>query len=129
MDEPVAVLVVPAQRPEVSDPFGLENPWSPAPQAFDAGQVDGRMEWQRLQMFPFERPPYGGLHTFALVLWWEGALVPEGWDRAVRQFFEGWLSNPPMATVLHLAERLVYDVGSASRVVLLERHDGRLVER
>lgn len=75
----------------------------------------------------------------ALPLWWDGALVPEGWDRARRVFYanaaehlvaevkRGPGTNPPLHFVLHFSLHLA-DAGLASRVVRLARVDGRLVE-
>jgi hypothetical protein len=77
----------------------------------------------------------------ALVLWWDGALVPEGWDRA-RRVYEatGWDTpefdplcalarpDPDLALLVSIAEGLVRQ-GLASRVVRLARDaDDRLVE-
>lgn len=75
----------------------------------------------------------------ALVLWWDGALVPEGWDRARRVYYKfgysqitevikrGPGTNPPLPFVEEVAGALV-DVRLASRVIRLARVDGRLVE-
>lgn len=76
---------------------------------------------------------WGG-HPRALPLWWNGALVPEGWDRAVR-VFEAWVKgeipNLPRSPALDncdfMAAALVR-ADLASRVVRLARVDGRLVE-
>jgi hypothetical protein len=86
--------------------------------------------------------PVGGEQR-ALPLWWDGALVPEGWDRAVRSLDsdqeppptpwhgQRWAPSPrypDIGQVRWMGERLVR-TGFASRVVLLDRVDGRLVER
>jgi hypothetical protein len=44
------------------------------PQAYDSGYG----KWNLYS--PYERPPYGGLHTFALILYWEGKPVMAGLD-------------------------------------------------
>ena len=71
--------------------------------------------------------------TRGLALWWDGALVPEGWWRAWCAWTAG-VSRPapcPMrpdcAEVLELAKEL--EAGGLCRVVLLDLVDGALVER
>jgi hypothetical protein len=70
----------------------------------------------------------------ALPLWWGGALVPEGWDRARRVLLplaEAWsvlaLPAPPLDMLLYAA--LWGAKHDICRVVLLDLVDGRLVER
>lgn len=70
----------------------------------------------------------------ALPLWWDGALVPEGWDRAERVWAAARArrcrtSDLDMCAsqALLLAEGLEAD--GLCRVVLLDLADGRLVER
>lgn len=100
----------------------------------------------------------------ALPLWWDGALVPEGWDRARRSIrplvehldaYIQWrptvpagdtlgraiarhdryglgrlLDRPdPMLGSVQIAAMVAACAGLASRVVLLDLVDGRLVER
>lgn len=78
----------------------------------------------------------------ALALWWDGALVPEGWDRARRVYREAIrasggtpvgaarLDYPSWARVAEYASWMVlWHPPLASRVVLLDLVDGRLVER
>jgi len=77
--------------------------------------------------------PLAGWTACALPLWWDGALVPEGWDRARRvhdrqsNAFQESL-NHHLDNVLGLGRALVA-LGFATRVVLLDRIYGRLVER
>ncbi len=134
MTEPWAVLVVPA----AGDPGGLlANGVLGATPPFVWRHVhkDGSTCWDpRCQ-----RAWLATDRQHALPLWWDGALVPEGWARFVysedalspyglpraRRTFRMW---PDLDTVLasaFAAER----AGLASRVVLLDLIDGRLVER
>jgi hypothetical protein len=125
----VAVLVVPAD----GDPGGLlamgklgQRP----PCVIDYGRsTDG---WQ-----PYAIPTMTtGTGTLALPLWWDGALVPEGWDRARRVWFHTPGRTPldqghRFEVSLAQAEMVGLDLvrlGLASRVVRLARVDGRLVE-
>lgn len=75
----------------------------------------------------------------ALPLWWDGALVPEGLDRAWRVHpwaattwshmgAEEYLARETLENVVRLAESLALFPHIASRVVRLHRVDGRLVE-
>jgi len=70
----------------------------------------------------------------ALPLWWDGALVPEGWDR-LRRAIPGMADSPSdpaqhggPAYIVRMIE--VYDAAQhgVARVVRLARVDGRLVE-
>jgi hypothetical protein len=74
----------------------------------------------------------------ALPLWWDGALVPEGWARAVTvQWLHarsevilagiGLVMEPTPFQVEQVGLRLV-SLRLASRIVLLARDNGRLVE-
>jgi len=58
------------------------------PQAYDSGYG----KWNLYS--PYERPPYGGLHTFALVLYWEGKPIMAGLDFFARRMgnvgHSGW---------------------------------------
>jgi hypothetical protein len=123
----VAVLVVPAD----GDPGGLRGstrlalPRCPSPvEETHAGAPP---------MVVLSEPPD---YPEALPLWWDGALVPEGWDRARR----AW-SHAPGHTPLGVGHRFevsldqaemvgldLVQLGLASRVVRLARVDGRLVE-
>lgn len=83
------------------------------------------------------------LATHALILWWDGNLMPEGWDRARRVWFAASVDlsddkaiaeaaifevlTPPLGGAIRIAESLA-TAGLASRVVRLARVDGRLVE-
>lgn len=131
MGDPVAVLVVPAE----GDPGGLLAPGrcgAYAPSVFRCSC--GRWDHAGCASFATGTP------TRALPLWWDDALVPEGWDRARRVIeAQGWSARstmpqwtwqmtPGLAGVLVLAEDMVAR-GLASRAVLLGRVDGRLVER
>lgn len=69
-----------------------------------------------------------------LAVWWDGALVPEGWDRLLRCIdtddSDHAPRHPPVGEVVDMANyALRYKVNLASRVVLLDLVDGRLVER
>jgi hypothetical protein len=77
----------------------------------------------------------------ALPLWWDGELVPEGWDRARRVYAAACAAypdtiadrahetaNPELPRVLALADMLVSHGLVAARVVRLARVDGRRVE-
>lgn len=158
MDQVIAVLVIPSEgdpgglltegrKPgagwrqyEETDPLG----WFPDP------------PWPNIAAYWSSTPPAVGLgapsdhvHTWALPLWWDGALVPEGWDRA-RRVVAGSMSHHArevFAPILHafapseidgdhregwelclwLAVELVR-AGLAGRVVRLARVVGRLVE-
>jgi hypothetical protein len=130
--EIVAVLVVPAE----GDPGGL----------LAAGVCDfGAPTASLIHTTPEPDQPgewyskrFVGAFTYALPLWWDGALCPEGWDRARRVYSVGRreiddhygtaeIMNPDWFVVSSFAEQLVR-VGLASRVVRLARVDGRLVE-
>lgn len=137
--EIVAVLVIPAE----GDPGGLLaegacQAWPPrvgSSAAHDYGSWKaGAKEWT-----PMGWDEQGAYDTEALPLWWDGALVPEGWDRARRSMYravskldgesEPWcLLDPGLSDVLWAAARLAAGQRLASRVVRLARVDGRLVE-
>ena len=128
MSDIVAVLVVPAE----GDPGGLladgvagsSPPYVGLGPAYEPGRPGGEPEW-------------------ALPLWWDGALVPEGYDRA-RRVVAGTLSAPglvggdsavrawlrDLGESLADAERLAAEVAECGygSVVRLARVDGRLVE-
>jgi len=78
--------------------------------------------------------PLAGWTACALPLWWDGALVPEGWDRARRVARAAGVTTfwpdeePSLRSVVRQGELLI-EGNLASRVVLLDRVDGRLVER
>ncbi len=72
----------------------------------------------------------GGLYyPSALPLWWDGALVPEGIDRAIRVL--GDIPDAPHADrwAAPMALARVLEAAGLCRVVLLDLVDGRLVER
>ena len=123
----VAVLVVPAE----GDPGGRLAclPWAYSPpavaslvQPYCTPVEPVEPEW-RLGLI-------SGSDLRALPLWWDGALVPEGWDRLMRRYSAArdeageW---PMLDDVLATASDLVA-AGLASRVVRLARVEGRLVE-
>ena len=67
----------------------------------------------------------------ALPLWWDGALVPEGWDRLVRAQRRASDSGPlyppePAMAWINVATTYAVWIGLASRVVLVDA-DGREV--
>lgn len=130
----VAVLVVPAK----GDPGGLLtggffSSWPPT--ALRVGTFVG-VTWCATVSSQFD-PDYDR----ALVLWWNGSLVPEGWDRARRVYGRhGWdtpeydpkgqmgIADPALAGVDAIADGLVRQ-GLASRIVRLVRDEsGRLLE-
>jgi hypothetical protein len=136
VDQVVAVLVIPAG----GDPGGLlaagRCGGTPAcvyeccPPRGPAEPLTWTVGWWNV----------AGTHSVnALPLWWDGALVPEGWDRARRVFYahgpahdvesikRGPGTNPPLSFVEEVAPWFV-ECGLASRVVRLARVDGRLVE-
>lgn len=132
---PHAVLVVPAE----GDPGGLlaAGPCGSAPPA--VYRIPGE-DWQPGLAPKPDRPPPKILR-FALPLWWDGALVPEGWDRARRVYGVSCADYPDviadraydtplpgMQRLQALADMLVSHGLVASRVVRLALVDGRLVE-
>lgn len=71
---------------------------------------------------------------FGLPIWWDGKLVPEGWDRLRRVAYglhPAWIMptimEPDTHQALMVARFLTKTAGA--RVVLLDRVEGRLVER
>lgn len=129
MSDIVAVLVVPAE----GDPGGLLaegacQAWPPrvgSSAAHDYGSWKaGAKEWT-----PMGWDEQGAYDTEALPLWWDGALVPEGYDRARRVGISQWddTPNPDIDTVMICAVSLC-ERGWGYRVVRLARVDGRLVE-
>lgn len=67
-------------------------------------------------------PPNG------LILWWCGALVPEGIDRLHRVMqHEQWSRYPTIDAVLQMARQAEYD--GLCRLVLLDLVDGAVRER
>jgi hypothetical protein len=143
----VAVLVVPAE----GDPCGLlaYGPCgSKPPKAHPT-----RRGWEEAS--PLLAVPIVGTSEMAsamdgaaLPLWWDEALVPEGWDRARRVAYRTQLYTeahggergefvdlalhdgrwaPDIVHIVEVAEAMVR-AGLASRVVRLARVDGRLVE-
>ena len=137
MGETVAVLVVPAE----GDPGGLLSPGrcSAVPPVVVSGHVcvyDYHREWQPLGDF-VGSDCYMCRHPVrALPLWWDGALVPEGWDRFVRAACTLAGDDRPVSRFPALADMLRAASPSpgtaasllASRVIRLARVDGRLVE-
>ena len=133
--EIVAVLVVPTE----GDPGGLlaaGRCGAAPPEAYNVQDVrrSASARWE------LDRPLGTSLWAYALPLWWDGALVPEGWDRARRVYGRcGWdprgydpdcqmgIADPALGGALSIAEGLVA-CERASRVVRLARVDGRLVE-
>lgn len=145
MIPPVAVLVVPAAGDRggllTPGPCGAMLPW--AQQVRVSGPSYTGLVWAAGSRWPPEDPRHVGV----LPLWWDDALVPEGWDRArrvlanrMRSFLPSdWSggagalldASPGTESILDTAlmGRLLFELGLASGVVLLDRVDGRLVER
>lgn len=71
--------------------------------------------------------PWRDNEPHALPVWWDGALVPEGWDRwrrVLRGFRMSARAEPRLEDVVALANL----APTAARVVCLGMVDGRLVE-
>lgn len=134
MGEPWGVIVVPAS----GDPGGL----------LAVGRC-GALPPTVYQSFhpPTWKIGHPGPLLGALPLWWDGALVPEGWDRA-RRVLASWLEsshntipalaavcramgmNTPDRTLTLILAVGLWRAGPADRIVILGRsEDGRLVER
>lgn len=129
----VAVLVVPVER----DPGGLLACGACGyPPAF-AAKLFEDSAWS-LRWYVGRPQDLASFAAVALPLWWDSALVPEGWDRARRTegiglepLDEAWFAlqdpDPELRRVDAFAVELVR-AGLASRVVRLAKVDGRLVE-
>lgn len=141
MGEPCGIVVVPTEAGRV---LTMEGPCGArAGMVFAAGTscLDcGRAfpAWAPMC------PDCGGPgRSEGLPLWWDGALVPEGWDRARRVAFDaaGFTGGPALAAaldavevvypsaagVLHMA--LALEAAGLCRVVVLDLVDGAVVER
>ena len=125
----MAVLVVPAER-DPGELLRTRRPWYTfPPPTVTLGPNGWRIGRDVTDPMRVVMPHW------ALPLWWDGALVPEGWDRArrvahkvdltERMRIEAW--NPTIEEVIRFADLLV-KVSLAPRVVRLARVDGRLVE-
>lgn len=137
MTDVVAVLVVPAE----GDPGGVlaEGACNAFPPCVGLPGDECSDSDHLAKGFDLQCPECGSPWDHpALPLWWDGALVPEGWDRARRMLVRprctvqpetGWLHDfhPFVNRVAAIAHALVR-AGFASRVVCLARVDGRLVE-
>jgi hypothetical protein len=148
MSDIVAVLVIPADK----DPGRLlePGPCDAMPPVVVSGHLcayEGHRRWQLHSDFAGDGCYMCHYPLRALPLWWNGALCPEGWDRARRALWESnALVHPAHHSLLHsfrpddgdgldpardacewLAVELVR-LGLAVRVVRLTRVDGRLVE-
>lgn len=143
---PWGVLVVPAE----GDPGGLlafrrlAIPSQPTGRTLVASTEAARAP--KVLGWDSGRDASSPLWPSALPLWWDGALVPEGWDRARRclrrldyvQRISSGIGNmtwqtldtidPICGQAITIAGWTVA-TGLASRVVLLDLVDGRLVER
>lgn len=132
MSDIVAVLVVPA----AGDPGGLlavRDPWYTFPPP--------TVTWSEVRGWRIGRDVTNPMRVvmphWALPLWWDGALVPEGWDRARRIIDSAPLPgaamdfvhdfHPDVVMTEAIADWLV-QASLAARVVRLARVDGRLVE-
>lgn len=124
MADVVAVLVVPAE----GDPGGLlrEGSCGPIP-AMVANYGSWGLAGQGPRDWYITSTVWVG--AVALPLWWDGALVPEGWDRARRvadDRFYSEMCDPDVDCAIEYAEFVAAKTGG--RVVRLARVDGRLVE-
>lgn len=133
----IAVLVVPAQ----GDPGGLLTHdqclgGSPPRVVLSDGQWVGAYDDLRHRAHvKWDGGDFADPAQTALPLWWDNKLVPDGWDRlrrAVRQAHpwpEGRCTPyvPSIGDARDCAEHAVR-LGLVSRVVLLNRVDGRLSE-
>lgn len=130
MSDIVAVLVVPAD----GDPGGLLR----GADGSDRDRCGARPPSVGLyadRWYGWPGPDGWKVRCDGLPLWWDGAVVPDGWDRARRASFEAGrasvgavqLFDPRLSDVLHIASGLVVG-GMASRVVRFVQVDGCLVE-
>lgn len=127
----VGVLVVPAE----GDPGGLLRVGvlgarPPVARRFVHRDL-GVWESSVVEVTTLADPSRWPSQELALVLWWDDALVPEGWDRARRVPilpFGGWERDPTYPLEAEMLARRLVAGGLASRVVRLARVDGRLVE-
>ncbi len=127
--DPIAVLVVPVDG-DIGGLLAVGRCGARAPcctRLRSFGDEPERWAAGRMVGYPGE--------IVALPLWWDGALVPEGWDRARRVLDargDAWVGRylfaPTLSNVIIGAQAFVYN-GLAARVVLLDLVDGRLVER
>jgi hypothetical protein len=131
MSDIVAVLVVPA----AGDPAGLltTGRCDSVPPEVQSGHACGHAyhrEWkpagEMTDCYMCRHP------ASALPLWWDGSLVPEGWDRLNRALYRHKMAGRRSAESAEYAGiygQLLVGKGDASRVVLLTRDAaGRLVE-
>lgn len=106
----------------VSRPPRVHRPWME-----DYGSPTGgehHPEWAPVEYdVSCEEPPYGGLPV-----WWEGALVPDGWDRLRRHMRSHALPRDPEPGNVRWAALVAQDLRLIARAVFLARVDGRLVE-
>lgn len=128
----VAVLVVPAE----GDPGGLLAPGRcgavpPSAVEVQDARRSASARWE------LDRPLGTSLWARALPLLWDGALVPEGWDRFVRVVdpddYDRMPRWPELSELLAIVEHVRRTTAAAGivdpyRVVRLARVDGRLVE-
>ena len=76
-----SILFIP--KDQLSLDYNEENHFFTPPQAYDAGHDT----W--ILYNPYVRPPYGSLHTFALILYWEGKPCYAGLDYFCRYITNG----------------------------------------
>lgn len=137
----VAVLVIPV----ADDPGRLLAPGAPVYCVRD--ELSGWTVESTIGTTEVHAPTEGDGHLhgiedapWALALWWDRALAPEGWDRARRVYADnGWdpagydpecqadVAGPFLTGVESIADGLVR-AGLASRVVRLVLANGRLAE-
>lgn len=129
MADPTAVLLVPT---EAGAALRLTGRCGSSPPMAHRSRRDG--SWS-------SRGDWCDTEESALPLRWDGALVPEGWDRARRVAWGAldWFNesehaaraaaqlSPDAAKVLALVRAM--ERGGLCRVVLLDLVDGRLAER
>ncbi len=124
MADPHAILLVPTEDGASLLALGRLGQRPPCLVSYPKRGPDTQPPWSPYAI-PTMDMGYG--RVLALPLWWDGELVPEGWDRARRACAEIHDFRPLCSDVLVLA-RFLASAGLC-RVVLLDLVGGALVER